>query len=645
MDFPHLDAHLESARVWTDGDTLHMTTGRMERAWTWKRCGLATTYLANLDSSHTWVQLSADAAQRDWRLPGLSDGPAQLVSLTAAPADDEGFTRPHLRMVAELHYPESGIDLRYVIWAYPDSPGIRTQLALRAADGYQPEDGLDQENAYVEALPLPRGTGYRYIGYYNDTQHRNRDDTPILREERHDAPLGRCDWASVMGIEQGTDILWWAKESHKCVNQPGLDTGAYQWDDSRALVTGCGVPLGELADGYRACWATWCVLGSGSEDEQVLALKAFDRTRYPVDPARDIYMMANTWGSAPDREGAKYAAREANVLVEIDSQADLGIDVQQIDDGWQGQGYDSWLPDPTPYPNGWDAVRHHAAERGVRPALWVAGPAISLDDLIANYDRGGFLYYKVDFIHLRDYAELEAMMLKMRAFALYAKHRIRLNWDVTENAPRVGYFLAREYGNVYLENRKQGWPPHAVYTPHLVLRDAWHIAAYLNLNKFQITVQNIDRVSTAVSDAAAHTHAYCVAITLMGTPIFFQETHHYQEAARNQIRDLLALYKAHRAGIYAGYVYPIGDEPNNATWTGFQSHQPNGGEGYVLAFRELDNGASAHQMPVRFLDGQRIRLENLLDGSTDTLTLDTPATLALTIANAPGFGLYHYRIV
>lgn len=109
---------------------------------------------------------------------------------------------------------------------------------------------------------------------------------------------------------------------------------------------------------------------------------------YPVGP-RDIYIQANTWGRSQGRLEHREAASEKNVLTEIDSCADLGIDVLQIDDGWQGDGYDSWKPAPQRYPAGWERVRARAEERGVKLGLWMAAMPPGLEDLIRNAESTG----------------------------------------------------------------------------------------------------------------------------------------------------------------------------------------------------------------------------------------------------------------
>lgn len=651
------EAVFGTASMSFDGAVLRVATGAIERRWAMTPNGLATVSVA--DPASGAVYGGAPASPCDWEIPGIGpDAKAELRSLEACEDDDEGFAARHLRIAAEFEYPAAGMRARYVVWAYPGAPGLRTELQLRRT-GTGPAS-FPREPGTGETLPgLPGGRPLLVAGYYADTQHRNTAETEILREEMQAGMCGTNDWASlaVCGDDAGAVIL--VKESHKCVNTPdgGANTGAFAWDARGLRSTGLGwYPADVGTSRFHRCWAHWTVVGRGGADERALALKRFDRARYPIDPARDLYVMANTWGSGANH----FAAREANVRREIDSQADLGIDVQQIDDGWQGIGTfgDDWRPvarvtegknrariEPYDvYPSGWGPVRTHAAAKGVTLGLW-ANCKIPDDDLLWNCDRGGFGYFKLDFANLKTMAEVRELMDKARRLILHSGHRARVNWDVTEKEPRVGYFFGREYGNIYLANRKPDQPRNVVYMPWLVLRDAWQVASHGNLNKFQISVQNPARTNRDLSDAWKHPHDYCVAQTLMGSPIFFQETQYYDEAARSQIRPLLAVYRNHRAAMFKGYVFPVGDEPDNRSWSGFQNHDPESGAGYLTLFRQIGNGDPKHAVALKFLAGRTIRVTDLVRGTDRTVRAPADGRVEFAIDRAPGFLFLRYEPV
>jgi len=641
---------LGPANVTWDGSRLCVSTGEVERTWLWTGRGLATVGLRRVDGGLEWSAADCPAAS-DWGLPDGSAPPeARLVRAAVQRTTDEGFTSEHLRAAVTMDYPSAGLRVRFTADAYPGAPGIRTQLAVRAlphfdAAGVRPGAG---DAARTDGIAASLADAeLRAAGYYNDTQHRNRPDTPILREES--LTLGEkpvvVDWANLLFVRRGMEGMVWVKESRKCVNQPGVFTGAFTCSRDGIEVTGWGMsPTDITPRKYLTAWAVWCVLWEGDDSACQLALKRFDRARFPVDHERDVYVMANTWGSTDNCRDAQEAAREENVLREIDSQADLGIDVQQIDDGWQGNQHRGWLPAPNRYPRGWENVVQRAREKGVILGLWAAGERISLEKLKWNYLHGGFRYYKLDFLNLTDRARVEKMMEKARRFVRFTGGRVRINWDVTENEPRVGYFFAREFGNIYLANRKPSKPENVVYIPYLVLRDAWHVARYVNLNKFQVSIQNIDRVDRERSNAWRYTHSYCVAVAFMGCPIFFQETHYYSERARAEIRSLLAVYKRVRHEMFDGFVFPIGDEPNDASWTGFQNHDPNTGCGFLLVFRELHNPDARVELRLHFAGGRELELEDLVTGAREIRRAAADGRVAFEMARAPGFRFLRYRL-
>lgn len=648
---PAAAAELGAASVETQGPNLRVSTGAVRRVWTWTGRGLLTTDLRRLPDGEPWIATPAETAgaESDWSLPGVV-GQGVVQSVDVQPSEDEGFTTPHLQVITAIHYPDAGLQVQHVVWVYPDAPGLRTQLRLRRLDADAPPlDAWEGNDATAERLPADAaGRSLRAIGYYSDTQHRNAADLQILREEAAASPgeSGSVDWASVLVASRADEQLTLVKESHKCVNTPegGANTGGFFWNKAGVAATGIGWDAADLnAAQDLSCWAHWTILSAGDDDAQALALKRFDRIRYPVQADRDLYTMANTWGSSRRMDEGLTRAAQENVLREIQSQADLGIDVQQIDAGWQGDELARWRPTEARYPDGWGPVVEAAKQRGTTLGLWVWW-RIPLEELIWNQEQGGFRYFKVDFAQLPTMAAVSDLVAKVRAFILHSGHHVRINWDVTEEHPRVGYWFAREYGNLWLENRKTQLPRGVIYHPHLVLRDAWQLSRYLNLNQIQVVIQNPDRVRPRFSDAHEHTQAYCTAIALMAVPVFFQETQYLDEAARQQIRPLVALHREHRENLAKCYVFPIGELPDNQSWTGFQAHDLQSGGGYLLIFRERSNASATARLPLKFIEGSSLALRNLRTRETSSVSLDDDAAAEFELDQPGDFLFLQYGV-
>lgn len=85
----------------------------------------------------------------------------------------------------------------------------------------------------------------------------------------------------------------------------------------------------------------------GTDDGRELALKSFDRSRFPVCVERGVGITANTWGdSVNSRDGMNYAS-EPQAIAEMRSVHAIGIDTLVIHSGWQvGLTTKSWKDAP-----------------------------------------------------------------------------------------------------------------------------------------------------------------------------------------------------------------------------------------------------------------------------------------------------------
>jgi hypothetical protein len=279
----------------------------------------------------------------------------------------------------------------------------------------------------------------------------------------------------------------------------------------------------------------------------------------------------------------------------------------------------------------------------MRLGLWAAAEVITLGDMEWNWDRLRMVPFKLDFANLDHYDKLDRLMQKVRRFITYTRHSSAISWDVTENAPRCGYYWAREYGDVHFMNRKPKVPNNAVYIPWLALRDFWQLARYNNLNKWQLTTCNPELIDSSLSDARQYSASYCAATTLMGIPEFLTITRSYSAQARQELRNLLKVYREHRLKIFESFVFAIGDKPSNMGWVGFQSHMPEDRTGYLLIFRERLNQDTCRSMAIRFFqEGTHLMVENLRTREEKLLRLGKGGTLDMEIKEPGEFHFLRY---
>ncbi len=666
--------HADASLTW-DGNELRLATAAVTRTWRAVPGGLATTSFGRTGRP----RLSAAPSDPDWLVRGISDRGAAAVaeSCTARLVDDDPGITAHLAARFTWLLPDSGWRITWEVRAHPAAAGTWTRLELLppralSADERALPSWLGW--SFAERVPMPcAGAAVVSVGLHADTQHRNFDHTPLLERQaiavcrpgRHGHAI---EAANLVTVTQGGEALTVVKESHKTLSHPGLDTGAFVLRRDDLVVTGLGLMGNDYGKRYWAervrplhCWATWSLLHEPGAGD--VAVKAFDRLRFPLRSARDDAVVANTWGSggagwpSPNDEGSFAATGEEAVLAELAACADLGVEVLQIDHGWhfaprdRAPGRDSgeaaWRPHPQRLPGGWQTLRERAATLGVGLGLWFPWH-VDEAKILWNVREGGFRRVKLDFMGLSDRPTIEDLHDKLARLRAGAGPDLGIDWDVTEAGPRVGYFTLRDFGNLYLENRENGPPPltghdHIRYTPRLTLRDVWQLAQVLNLERLQITVQNVDLVIDDYSDCRRYGHAYAFAIAFLAQPILFQQTQRLSPAARDQLRPLIALHKAHRARIRAGTVHPIGEEPDGASWTGLQSAAADG-SGYLVVFRELDAVANQARLPLHGLAaGTTLAIEDLRSGTTTQVRLDDTGSLAVAIAQPAGFAILRYR--
>ena len=658
----NLNGRLDNASVRGGTHEFTVSTGRIERTWRWTGAGLVTVGLRDLTNEKP-LSIRPPAHACDWDLPGAigDKSQAELLSVAIKTDDDKGFTGKHLEAVSKIRYPQAKLEIEHVVWAFPDAPGLRVQLRVKALPGYEPKRVVaDKDRPYksyggaflapgprADFLPLDFSTpnSRRYWGYYNDPGNRHDQSKDMLDEKIiRGFPIFQpeaIEWASGEAVEYGDRGVIVVKETPKCVNQPAHLTGGFFSGPQGLAVTGWGLAADEIVlDRFRDCWATWTIVYGGGNDGMQMALKQFDRARYPVVPQRDMFILANTWG--PANPGGAQFTSEDFVLKEIPALADLGVDVLQIDDGWQkaggGPGASGFLPK---YAQGWMKIKAEADRYGLRLGLWVAIRNADIADLKKNLDDLGFITWKCDYDHLANRADYEARIAKYRAVMKYSPGT-QFTLCPEYDDPRYGWYFAKEYGSIYFQNIQEGLPPHLTMVPYQVLRQHWLMAKYFPANKLQVMLQNPKRTRRDLSDAYLHSHDYCFAMGLPFVPVFFQSAQFLDDEGRKELKALIAIYKQHREEVFTSITFPIGNLPDNASWSGFQMVNPNLKQGYLLIFRELHNEQPRQEIALKFLAGKTIVLEDLQSAESRTARVPESGEVEFEIKQAPGYRFLKY---
>ncbi len=350
----------------------------------------------------------------------------------------------------------------------------------------------------------------------------------------------------------------------------------------------------------------------GGEAGRIAALHTYQRQIRTYDPRRDGLLLSNTWG---DRAGSTKIS-EAFVRREIDGGRAIGVDVVQVDDGWEtgktlssypdgGGLWESywnhpnfWTPDPKRFPHTLSSVAEYAHNQGIGLGLWY-GPDSSSDfshwqdderRILQFHNESHVDTFKLDSVKLRTklgetrYRELQDGLQRQTGGNLL------LDVDVTAET-RQGYFGNIAVGPLFVENRYTDW--HG-YWPHQTLRNLWKLSHYVDPIRLRMEFLNSERHTELYpGDPLAPVHydpACMFAITMMSSPLAWFETSGLSPRYASAITPLIATWKQHREAMYRGTTLPIGDVPDGVHWTGFVSRDAKG-DGYLLLFRELNRSS------------------------------------------------------
>ena len=371
-----------------------------------------------------------------------------------------------------------------------------------------------------------------------------------------------------------------------------------------------------------------------------------------VNNCPELITMSNTWG---DRNGSKRIC-EAFVWDELTAAQEIGVDVLQIDDGWQAGNtiyeiqrderghqvfYDHyWDLNTQRFPNGITPITSKARQNGLRAGLWFAPSSqdcfakIERDKAVLKqmYEEWGVRFFKLDMYQATDVAHTRKMQ-ELLAFIYSLGSDVSVQMDVTRYE-RLNYLCGAEYGTIFVENR---YTKSANYFPHRTLRNLWDICRYVPSNRFQFELVNPDLYPESYQEKdflapQYYDMDYLFASVMLSNPLFWLELQHLGEDRRRQLAPLMALWKEHRTELANADVAPIGEKPCGKSHTGFLVSK-NGVPTDLLLFREAtDRSTGCFTLPAEGMTAELLcsngKVELSVNGSTLTATYEKPRSYA-----------------
>ncbi len=381
--------------------------------------------------------------------------------------------------------------------------------------------------------------------------------------------------------------------------------------------TGHGADDTEGGGGYA--WATLAY--NGGTAGRIAEMQAYQRCLRPYKSERDGVLVSNTWGdrNRDARITGDFMARE------IEAGARLGVDVIQIDDGWQigttsnsvralaengvWEGFyaardNFWEVNPARFPSGLAPLIAHAREKGMRFGLWF-GPDSDNDFAHWRRDADTVLrlhrelnvdYFKIDGVKVRSKTGERNLCAFFDAVLTETEGRVVFDLDVTAEV-RPGYFLLARGGPLFVENRYTDWHK---YWPHHTLRNLWSLAHYVDPVRLRMEwlnhARHQDQYESDPLAPSAYRADYLFATVMFASPLGWFEASNLPDTYFADAAPLIAAWKAHRTAIFGGVIIPIGASPDGVSWTGFASVAPDRKSAHVLVFREA-SGRSDWRAP------------------------------------------------
>ena len=384
--------------------------------------------------------------------------------------------------------------------------------------------------------------------------------------------------------------------------------------DDDFIVDGVGRRIAMLANGYPLAELVYC----GGEAGRQRAVISFQRAIRPYRPGRDGVLLSNTWG-AGNRDSR---ICQEFLLKEIDAGSKMGVDVIQIDDGWQRgrtanskkkalagtkkvwSGYWAadplfWTADRERFPDGLEFLVGKAKEHGMRFGLWF-GPDSS--DEAANWERDadclldlhrrlGIDYFKMDSMKLNSSLALKRNRMMFDKMLRESDGSMAFDLDCTAEV-RPGFFGLIDIGPLFVENRYTKRP---IYWPHHTLKNLWDLSHLIDPVRLRCEFNNPDTNHDNYSWSPLGHGKYrpdaLFATVMAASPLAWMELSDVSEKSSMEIASVVKVWKRERDRWYGGVMHPVGDRPDGVSWTGFVSESVDGSGGYVLLFRELNSSA------------------------------------------------------
>jgi alpha-galactosidase len=594
---------------WTE-NTLVIGNKRIERRFQWCAQGLVCTATVDKASAKEW---------RDDEPPAVTPD----VAIECAVSNNDGLSAKHLLLTATERQGGGVIETKLAV--YPQLPFVvleRRCKGLHPSSSQQVAEkgGTGNENAVakdvIEAATLdridnvPLNVRHLTLKAFKLFDRTDLNDCLVTEEKMHLYP--GCSFSMRGNVFLFDNYM----ENKGLLVVKDSPTHLYQLlenDDSlrvkgtrNADIVGAGLH-GEI-DPKEWCQLYGTTVGVGATDELLVEYRQLYRVQYLAPAFKEPFIMSNTWG---DRSQDSRVCEEF-MLKEIEAGAKLGVDIIQIDDGWQKgvtinskarkssiwEGFyaadpDFWAVHPQRFPHGLKPLVKKAARHGIRFGLWFAPDSShefanwrrDVDTVLNLHRMYGISSFKLDSVNLLSKKAETNYLNFLTTVERESNNRIALNLDCTAQN-RQGYVMWKQFGTLFVENRYTDW---CNYFPHNTLKNLWMLSQFIPPRKFQFELLNNSRNDEKYGDdplrPATYDITYEFASVMVANPLVWMEMSNLTDKQITSLQKLVSVYRDVRKDFFNAEIYPIGEQPDGCSYTGFQIVVDDK-TGYLLLFKE-----------------------------------------------------------
>ena len=557
---------------------------------------------------------------------------------------------PHLKAVLELAGQRGTVWYEYMV--FPGIPFVFTQAFVESTSAVMVEEkpelslnGSGNENVKIETekknafcsadtldcIPL----GNRHLEAETFTLYDKTDIHDSLLE-RQTVPVYQRGMLEREGnifrisdTANGNSLLLvkHAPTPSSALNHRGKDLVVL--GNSFVSLMGTGIDFGDMPKEKIPYYAS--AVGAAKTADIMEAFWQYSTAFSKGDLRQSLFVMSNTWG---DRS-QDMAVCESFILEEIEAAHRVGVDIVQIDDGWQNgatvnslrksggvwEGYYSndnafWSVNSERFPNGLHPVIEKAKSYGMELGLWFSPDSSDefsnykkdIDTLWNLYETYGIRHFKLDGIKIRSKICEKRFEHILSELTNRSGGTIRFNLDVTAE-DRFGYLYYPQYGTIFVENRYTDW---GNYYPHNTFKNLWSLAAVIPPRRLQMEFlnprRNLDKYEGMAFAPSEYKMDYLFASVMPANPLVWMEVSHLSQDDAACLMQVTSLYKNYAGELFTSHVMPIGEAQNGSHFTGYCCKAPDGKSGHLLLFREQTaDFAHTFTLPVD-LEGKNIEV-------------------------------------